>query len=123
MALKAGHEVVCLPVAHCTLNPIELAWAQVKGHIKANTRDFNLTEVKHLAWEVEAPAHWSDLIKHVRDKVEEHYWQVDGLGRQYIVPKFTIRIRRRSGDDPKVESSSKYLTLTILWLTMMTIAF
>uniref|UniRef100_A0A1X7SNW9 Tc1-like transposase DDE domain-containing protein n=1 Tax=Amphimedon queenslandica TaxID=400682 RepID=A0A1X7SNW9_AMPQE len=37
MDLDAGHEVVRLPVAHCTLNPIELAWAQVKGHIKANT--------------------------------------------------------------------------------------
>ena len=27
MAAAAGHEVVRLPVAHCTLNPIELAWA------------------------------------------------------------------------------------------------
>ena len=51
MALAAGHEVVRLPVAHCTLNPIELAWAQVKGHIKANNRAFTLTEVERLAWE------------------------------------------------------------------------
>ena len=29
MARKARHEVVRLPVAHCTLNPIELPWAQV----------------------------------------------------------------------------------------------
>ena len=40
----AGHEVLHLPVVHCTLNPIELAWAQVKGHVKANTHEFNLTE-------------------------------------------------------------------------------
>ena len=47
----ADHEVVQLPVAHCTLNPIELAWAQVKGHIKSNAHDFNLTDVKCLMWE------------------------------------------------------------------------
>ena len=51
IAHKAGHEVVRLPVAHCTLNPFELAWAQVKGHINANTHEFNLTEVERLAWE------------------------------------------------------------------------
>ena len=49
MALAAGHEVVRLPVAHCILNPIDLAWAQVKGHIKTNNRAFNLTEVERLA--------------------------------------------------------------------------
>ena len=47
-----GHEVVWLPVSHCTLNPIELALAQVKGHIKTNAKMFNLTEVEKLAWEV-----------------------------------------------------------------------
>uniref|UniRef100_A0A1X7T1K4 Tc1-like transposase DDE domain-containing protein n=1 Tax=Amphimedon queenslandica TaxID=400682 RepID=A0A1X7T1K4_AMPQE len=46
MALMAGHEIVRLPVAHCTLNPFELAWVQVKGHIKANTCKFNLAEAK-----------------------------------------------------------------------------
>uniref|UniRef100_A0A1X7TIL7 Tc1-like transposase DDE domain-containing protein n=1 Tax=Amphimedon queenslandica TaxID=400682 RepID=A0A1X7TIL7_AMPQE len=49
MALKARHVVVRLPVAHCTLNPIELAWAQVKGHIKVNTSKFTLDEFKSLA--------------------------------------------------------------------------
>ena len=61
---------------HCTLNPIELAWAQVKGHIKSNAHDFNLTEVEHLVWEgfdVDTSEHWSDLVKHVRENVEDHY--------------------------------------------------
>ena len=30
----AGHEVVHLPPYHCELNPIELAWSQVKRYIK-----------------------------------------------------------------------------------------
>ena len=85
MALDAGHEVVRLPVAHCTLNPIELAWGQVKGHIKANTSKFTLNEVKILAkegFEVVTKERWADLVKHVRDKVEDRYWQNDNLDIQ-----------------------------------------
>ena len=107
MALAAGHEVVRLPVAHCTLNPIELAWAQVKGHIKANTHEFTLTEVERLAWEgfeVVTPDLWAKLVKHMRDKVEDHYWAVDGLAELYSVREFTIRIRWRPEDDPNEES-------------------
>ena len=36
MAKAAGHEVVRLPPYHCELNPIELAWSQVKWYIKEN---------------------------------------------------------------------------------------
>ena len=108
MALAAGHEVVRLPVAHCTLNPIELAWAQVKGHIKANNRAFTLAEVERLAWEgfeVVTPERWTSLIKHVRDKVEDHFWEADGLAEYYSVREFTFRIRRHPDDDPNEESS------------------
>ena len=103
MALKAGHEVLRLPVAHCTLNPIELAWAQVKGHIKANTCEFNLTEVEcfaHKGFEVVTPEHWASFVKHVQDKVEDHYWEIDGLAEHYSVWEFTFHIWRRLEDDP-----------------------
>jgi hypothetical protein len=34
----------CLPVAHCELNPIELAWASLKGYVaKQKYENFNLT--------------------------------------------------------------------------------
>ena len=110
MARAAGHEVMRLPVAHCTLNPIEMAWAQVKGHIKTNNRQFNLSEVERLAWEgfeVVTPERWASLIKHVRDKVEDHYWEVDGLAEYYSVQEFTFRIHRHPDDDPNEESSSE----------------
>ena len=110
MALKAGHEVLGLPVAHCTLNPMELAWAQVKDHIKTNTCEFNLTEAEHLAhegFEVVTPEYWASLVKHVRDKVDDHYWEVDGLAEHYSVWEFTFRIRRPPEDDPNEESSSE----------------
>ena len=34
IAKAAGHKVVRLPPYHCELNPIEMAWAQVKGYIR-----------------------------------------------------------------------------------------
>ena len=46
MARAAGHEVVRLPPYHCELNVIELAWSQVKRHIKDNSRLFILSAVK-----------------------------------------------------------------------------
>ncbi len=77
MAKREGHEVVRLPVAQCTLNPIELAWAQVKDHIKSNSHVFSLAEIEHLAWEgfgIVTPERWSSLVRHVKEKVEDHYW-------------------------------------------------
>ena len=37
-----GHEVDRLLVAHCEQNPIEMAWSQVKGHVKWNNRKYNI---------------------------------------------------------------------------------
>ena len=72
-------------MSHCTLNTSELAWAQVKGHIKTNMKMFNLTEVEKLAWEgfsIVTADRWKKLIKHMQDK--EHYWTCDGLYDQYV---------------------------------------
>ena len=105
----AGHEVVHLPVAHCKLNPIELAWAQVKGHIKSNTKEFNLTEVEGLAWEGFATVtadRWTKLVVHVQGKVEDHYWSCDSLYEQYT-SHFIIQLGGESdSDDSDDELSS-----------------
>jgi len=34
--------VLRLPVAHCELNPIELAWASVKDYVAKHNKDYNL---------------------------------------------------------------------------------
>ena len=113
MAHEAGHEVVRLPVAHCTLNPIELAWAQVKGHIKANTSRFTLDEVEDLAWkgfEKVTPERWADLFKHVRDKVEDHYWDNDRLElqEQFRLPsEFVIHLSGESSDESDDDALSE----------------
>ena len=83
-----GHEVDRLPVAHCELNPIEMAWSQVKGHVKQNNKRyinividivivwhlfrFTLTEVKELVYqgfEAVTSERWQSLIKHVQEEV------------------------------------------------------
>lgn len=45
MVKAAGHEVVRLPPYHCELNPIEMAWAQVKRYAKSNNREFTLEKL------------------------------------------------------------------------------
>ena len=76
MARAAGHEVVRLPPYHCELNPIELAWSQVKLHIKDNNRLFTLSAVKDLTLEgfqkVDSSL-WKKLVEHVRREFEGKY--------------------------------------------------
>ena len=66
-----------------------------------------MSSVERLAWEgfeVITPEQWASLIAHVKEKVEDHYWWIDGLNRQYTVPEFTICINRQFNDE---ESSSE----------------
>ena len=37
-----GHTVLCLPVAHCKLNPIGLAWVSVKGYVARHNKNYNV---------------------------------------------------------------------------------
>ena len=50
------------------------------------------------------PERWAKLVKHVQEKVEDHYWQVDGLARTCTIPEFVIHTG--SDDDDSDESSS-----------------
>ena len=82
VAKQAGHEVVRLPVAHCELNPIEMAWSQMKHYIKTHNLKFTLSEMEwltHIAFTTVTPDHWKSLLAHVKEKVVHHYWEADGL--------------------------------------------
>ena len=100
LASQAGHEVVRLPVVHCELNQIKMAWAQVKHHMKANSRQFILIEMERLTHEefnVVTPERWSSLIAHVQEKVEDHYWASDGP-QMDLVEQFIIQVEENEGD-------------------------
>ena len=116
-----GHEVV----AHCELNPIEMAWSQVKGHVKRNNKRyinivmdivivwylfrFTLTEVKELAYqgfEAVTSERWQSLIKHVQEEVDDHYWEQDGLHEE-LLECFLIHVSSDSSDsDGGINDSS-----------------
>ena len=40
-----------LPVKHCSLNPIELAWSGMKAYIRDNNTSFHLSDVERLSSE------------------------------------------------------------------------
>ena len=71
VAKQAGHEVVGLPVAHCELNPIEMAWSQMKHYIKTHNLKFTLREMErltHIAFTAVTPDCWKSLLPHVKRK-------------------------------------------------------
>ena len=85
-AESEGHEVVRLPVAHCELNPIELAWAHVKEYVKKNNKLFTMAEVERLTPHgigAVMPDLWKKYVEHVRG-VEDKYWEQDGLIEEVV---------------------------------------
>ena len=102
MAKATRHELVRLPPYHCELNPIELAWSQVKRFIKEKNMLFTLTAVKELTYkgfEQVVPAQWKKLIDHV-----QQYRTDDGL-QEEIVDEFCF-FAGGPDDDTSSESDS-----------------
>ena len=59
-----------------------MAWAQVKEYVRRNNQKFTLAEVEkliHEGFSHVTPEIWTKLISHVEKKVEDHYWERDGL--------------------------------------------
>ena len=81
IAHQYGHKVVRLPISHCELNPIEMAWATVKDFIRKNNTTFRLSDVQSLipaAFDEVTSSQWERMRRHVT-KVEDDYWEKDGL--------------------------------------------
>lgn len=82
LAEDKGHAVLRLPPYHCGLNPMELAWAMVKGHVKQNGGAARGADgVRRLldaAIERVAPRDWRGFIEHVVEE-EDRLWTVDDI--------------------------------------------
>uniref|UniRef100_A0A1X7UWU3 Tc1-like transposase DDE domain-containing protein n=1 Tax=Amphimedon queenslandica TaxID=400682 RepID=A0A1X7UWU3_AMPQE len=64
LAHQHGHEVVRLPISHCELNPIEMAWATLKDYIRKNNTTFRLSDVQSLipaAFDEVTSSHWEKM--------------------------------------------------------------
>ena len=69
------------PPYHCNLNPIEMVWAEVKGHVAANNRTFKLPVVKNLLVDGVngvTPEKWSNCVRHVLEE-EDRLMQLDHI--------------------------------------------
>lgn len=67
-AAQMGHTILRLPPYHCTLNPIEMVWAQVKNYIKHNNTSFKTKEIPILieeGYKNVSVQNWQNYIKHV----------------------------------------------------------
>ena len=73
-----------------------MAWAQVKGYVRDNNHKFTLTEVERLVNEG-FPERWKKLVNHVQQKIEDHYWEHDGL-YETMVDRFIIDMGDSSED-------------------------
>ena len=104
-AHEHGHTVLRLPVAHCELNPIELAWASVKAYIARHNTRYTLQEVQRLT--PEGLKHttadmWRNFYRHVV-KVEEDYMVKDGIVEETL-EEMTLTITPDSDDDSEDET-------------------
>ena len=62
---------------------------------------FTLTEVQRMVYEgfdIVTPQRWQSLITHVKEKVEDHYWEADGLHEE-LLERFIINTSSDSSDD------------------------
>ena len=66
---------------------------------------FTLTNVKGLVYEgfsKVTPLEWQKLIKHVKQKVENHYWRADGLNEE-LLERFIINTDSDTSDSDSGE--------------------
>ena len=69
---------------------------------------FTLSEVKDLVYkgfELVTAERWKKLIKHVEDKVENHYWEKDGLYEEQAF-EFVLHFTESDFEDNTSESDS-----------------
>lgn len=97
-----GHDVLRTPPYMCELNPIELAWSQIKYYIRSKntTGEFSIKKLTELT--EEAMLHvgadlWKGFMKHVVN-IENKYWETDKYMEE-ITERIIIRLGETDSDD------------------------
>ena len=87
-AMEYDVQIVRLPIKHCVLNPIELAWTQLKAYVRTNNTLFHLTNIQSLSQEYMAAVDEDtsvSFIEHAR-KAEETFRKADSFMEEEIEP-------------------------------------
>jgi len=98
-AKKQNKIVLRLPPYHCELNPIELAWSVVKGHVKANNTTFKINDVRQLlndGIQKVTPEMWSNFFSHTI-KEEDKLWQIDYISDEMLDEEPTSHVLTITG--------------------------
>lgn len=104
-ATENNKVVLRLPPYHCELNPIDMIWAMVKGHVKRNNTTFKIGDVKRLlqeGLERVTAENWSNCVRHVINE-EQNFWEIDKIVDRMIDNMAPIRFS--VGPDYDTDSS------------------
>lgn len=102
-----NHSVVRLPPYHPDLNPIEMAWAAIKGYVSSKNVNWNITKVIDLVKEKVAsmgPIEWEKLCHKVKD-IEQEYIKNDHV-IDLVTDEFVIYADDESDSDEGSDSDS-----------------
>ncbi|XP_060808779.1 uncharacterized protein LOC132903764 [Amyelois transitella] len=101
---EAGHSVLRLPPYHPDLNPIEMAWSQIKGYVASKNVSWNLTQITDLVNEkvnLMGATEWGKLCTKVKE-IEADYCKSD-----HVVDMMTETFIIRVGDDDTESSDDE----------------
>ncbi|CAF1638577.1 unnamed protein product, partial [Didymodactylos carnosus] len=80
-------EIIRLPIKHCCFNPIELCWAQLKGHVRRHNTSFRLSDIQRLSNEyIDSLSDCSQYIEHAK-KAEDVFKLGDNFVEETIDPE------------------------------------
>ena len=96
--------------AYCELNPIELAWASVKGYVARQNKDFKLKDVERLTplgFQHTTTDMWRNFCRHVID-IENKYIEQDRIVKDTI-EEMRIEIGEEADDDDESDDEGDEL--------------
>lgn len=99
---EAGHSVLRLPPYHPDLNPIEMAWSQIKGYVASKNVSWNLARITDLVNEkvnLMGPTEWEKLCTKVKE-IEADYCKSD-----HVVDTMTETFVIHIGEDDDSDSN------------------
>jgi hypothetical protein len=105
-----GHTVIWLPPYMCDLNPIELAWRQLKDYVRSHNTagDMSLTRLQELVQEVikgVIKEDWAGYCRYVTN-IENSYWEKDTI-MEDIIDNFIINLGDTDSDED--------VTVVLIW--------